>query len=232
MGRLILLTLVVAAGILAVYWLASGDSEGSSISGGMVAAVIASAGLLLLNLGWVREAYRGQASKALGQIVIWLAAFVALIGGYTYRYDLQAFGGRIIGAVVPGSAIEEGEGRIVITRSGDDSFILEGRVNDERQRFIFDTGADYVFLTAEAAERIGLRINENDYNVPISTANGLTTAARTRLREVRVGSIAVRDVEAMVAQPGAVRVNLLGMSFLSRLKSYHVSGDRLTLEAQ
>jgi aspartyl protease family protein len=36
-------------------------------------------------------------------------------------------------------------------------------------------------------------------------------------------------VEALVAQPGAMTQSLLGMSFLSRLRSYEFTGDFLTL---
>jgi aspartyl protease family protein len=46
---------------------------------------------------------------------------------------------------------------------------------------------------------------------------------------VTIGSIRLEQVEALIARPGALRESLLGMSFLSRLKSYEFSGDYLTL---
>ncbi len=230
MLRAVLAILAIAAAILAIYWLASGDSEGSNITGGMIAAVISAAGFLVLMGGSAITQYRGKASQALTHLALWLAIIVGLIGGYSYRFELQAFGYRVIGAVVPGSTVEEGDGRVVITRQGDDSFVVGGQINGQRTRFIFDTGADLVVLTHETAEDLGLRFDENGYSVTVSTANGVTRAAPTRLRELRIGSIAVQDVEALVAQPRALGQNLLGMSFLSRLKYYGVSGDRLTLE--
>jgi aspartyl protease family protein len=36
-------------------------------------------------------------------------------------------------------------------------------------------------------------------------------------------------VPALVAQPGQLKNNLLGMSFLNRLQSWEVRGDRLRL---
>jgi aspartyl protease family protein len=36
-------------------------------------------------------------------------------------------------------------------------------------------------------------------------------------------------VDALVAKRGSLRENLLGMSFLNRLKSYEFSGEYLTL---
>jgi len=49
------------------------------------------------------------------------------------------------------------------------------------------------------------------------------------LRSVAVGPIALPQVEALVAQPGTLKESLLGMTFLSRLRSYEFSGDFLTL---
>jgi aspartyl protease family protein len=65
--------------------------------------------------------------------------------------------------------------------------------------------------------------------VPVLTANGRTMAARVWLDDVSVGPLDRTRVEALIAQPGALSQSLLGMSFLSRLRSYEFSGDYLTL---
>ena len=53
--------------------------------------------------------------------------------------------------------------------------------------------------------------------------------APVRIRELRVGDIAVRDVEAVVVPEGRLGTSLLGMSFLRRLKGFDMAGGRLTL---
>jgi aspartyl protease family protein len=63
----------------------------------------------------------------------------------------------------------------------------------------------------------------------VHTANGTTFAAPVRLRSIAVGPIELRDVEALVTKPGSLNENLLGMSFLRRLRSYEVSKEFLTL---
>jgi aspartyl protease family protein len=68
------------------------------------------------------------------------------------------------------------------------------------------------------------------FDVPVSTANGTSAAKRVVLRDVRVGSIVVRDVTALVMRRGVMEGNLLGMSFLGRLKRMESSRGRLTLE--
>jgi aspartyl protease family protein len=67
------------------------------------------------------------------------------------------------------------------------------------------------------------------YTVSVETANGRTRAAPVTLDRLAVGDIVERAVPALIAQPGQLRVNLLGMSFLNRLESWEVRGDKLML---
>ena len=69
------------------------------------------------------------------------------------------------------------------------------------------------------------------YTANVDTANGRTRAAPVTLDRITVGSIVERSVPALIAQPGALRTNLLGMSFLNRLESWEVRGDKLLLRA-
>ena len=69
------------------------------------------------------------------------------------------------------------------------------------------------------------------YSVPVQTANGTTYAAHVRLRNLTVGPISLDEIDALVAKPGALKENLLGMSFLSRLRSYEFTTDMLTLRS-
>jgi aspartyl protease family protein len=68
------------------------------------------------------------------------------------------------------------------------------------------------------------------YTVNIDTANGRARAAPVTLDRIAIGGLVERSVEALVAQPGQLKMSLLGMSFLNRLQSWQVSGDRLVLQ--
>jgi aspartyl protease family protein len=85
-----------------------------------------------------------------------------------------------------------------------------------------------VVLRQSDARLLGVDTRNLRYTVPVQTANGLAYAAHARLREVSIGSITLRNVDALVAQPGALKESLLGMSFLSRLRSYEFAGEFLT----
>jgi aspartyl protease family protein len=120
--------------------------------------------------------------------------------------------------------------RTVALRSdGRGHFQVEARVDGRRIDFLVDTGASMIALRESAAARLGIHPRASDYNVKIHTANGVGKAARVQLDSVEVDGIRVRDVEAFVVPDEALSTNLLGMSFLSRVKWTHDRG-KLVLE--
>ena len=54
--------------------------------------------------------------------------------------------------------------------------------------------------------------------------------ARTRLAMVEVGGLVVRDVDAMVLPDEALSENLLGLSFLSKLRRFEYANGTMVLE--
>ncbi len=109
-------------------------------------------------------------------------------------------------------------------------FQTEGRIEGQRIGFMVDTGASLIALNESSAARFGLRPSRGDYNATVSTANGTVKAARTRLAMVEIGGLTVRDVDAMVLPDEALSENLLGLSFLSRLKRFEYANGKLVLE--
>ena len=96
--------------------------------------------------------------------------------------------------------------------------------------FIAGLGASVVALNETSAARFGLRPSRGDYNATVATANGTIKAARTRLALVDIGGLVVRDVDAMVLPDEALSENLLGLSFLSRLKRFEYANGQMVLE--
>jgi aspartyl protease family protein len=117
-----------------------------------------------------------------------------------------------------------------IARDARGHFQTEGRIDGQRIGFMVDTGASVIALNETSAARFGLRPSRGDYNATVSTANGTIKAARTRLAMVELGGLIVRDVEAMVLPDEALSENLLGLSFLSRLKRFEYAGGKMVLE--
>jgi aspartyl protease family protein len=109
-------------------------------------------------------------------------------------------------------------------------FQTEGRIDGQRIGFMVDTGASMVALNETSAARFGLRPSRGDYNATVTTANGTIKAARTRLAMVDIGGLVVRDVDAMVLPDEALSENLLGLSFLSKLKRFEYANGKMVLE--
>jgi aspartyl protease family protein len=106
---------------------------------------------------------------------------------------------------------------------------VDADVNGSPMRMAFDTGAAIVSLTQKDALRAGVAGNLN-FSIPFGTANGRTLGAPVVLREIRVGQLVIRDVDAVVMQN--LGTSLLGQSFLKRLESYQMKDGILTLAWQ
>jgi len=119
---------------------------------------------------------------------------------------------------------------ISIPRDARGHFQAVGRIDGQRIDFMVDTGASVVALNEKSAARFGLRPSPSDYRATVSTANGTIKAARTRIAMMDVGGLIVRDVEAMVLPDEALSENLLGLSFLSRLKRFEYANGTMVLE--
>src|SRR6185369_16801133 len=119
---------------------------------------------------------------------------------------------------------------VTVHAANNGHFHVDAVANGRRIPFVVDTGATVVSLTRQDAERIGLDVTRLAYTQRFQTANGIARAAPVTLREVSVGPIALYDVQAVVNE-GKSGQSLLGMSFLSRLDGYSVSGDSLTMTA-
>jgi aspartyl protease family protein len=129
----------------------------------------------------------------------------------------------------PSSTSSNNSRSVTLTRGNGGHFWTEARVDGRRLELVVDTGATTIALRASDAARLGIRPSARDYNVKVATANGITLAALVRLQTVEVGEIIVHDVPALVHADDALGVNLLGMSFLSRVRWTHDRG-KLVLE--
>jgi aspartyl protease family protein len=125
---------------------------------------------------------------------------------------------------------QAGTRNLIIARDTRGHFETEGRIDGQRIAFMVDTGASVIALNESSAARFGLRPAPNQYNATVTTANGTVRAAPTRLAMVDVGGLVVRDVDAMVLPDEALSENLLGLSFLSKLKRFEYANGKMVLE--
>jgi aspartyl protease family protein len=182
------------------------------------------------------------AKYALREALAWTGAALAAIAVVYFYDDLAAalrLGSKAVHQVAS-EAQDERPGALAAQASGFDRevrlkaderghFVLNATINRRPVTLLADTGATLVVLSYDDAEKLGLFPRSLDFTGLVQTANGTARVAPLRLDEVRIADIALRDVPAAIAERGALPVNLLGMSFLGRLKSFQLSGGELVL---
>ncbi len=188
--------------------------------------------LLWLLLTGARRIRPSDAGRAIGGALTWALLLTLLVGGYAYRFEFGDFADRIAAEFKPGEPLVSATGDVTINRRMGGEFIIAAKVDNTPISFLFDTGASTVVLRAQDAKKIGIDASQLNFDIAVTTANGSAMAAETRLDLVAVGPIALRNVRALVARPGALNESLLGMSFLERLQSYTVERGRLILRAK
>lgn len=112
----------------------------------------------------------------------------------------------------------------------DGHYHAEVEINGRPVGVLVDTGASVVALTADDADAAGIYVTEKDFTGRIQTANGAARVAPVLLDKVSIGDITVRDVRAVVSEPGALGVSLLGMTFLGQLERVDMRSGKLILQ--
>jgi aspartyl protease family protein len=160
------------------------------------------------------------------QIVILAAALLAL-GVFAVRFVDQNSRAHVASSAVsaaPSPPVSNNSRSVVLTKGNGGHFWTEARVDGRRIEFVVDTGAGAIALRESDAARLGIHPTPRDYSVKISTANGMSRAAPVQLRMVEIGNVIVRDVQALVHSDQGLGVNLLGMTFLAKVRWTHDRG--------
>ena len=167
------------------------------------------------------------------QILIFAVA-VMVVAAFAARYaDTALVAHPQAAAVQPAHQPRQSSGgQHTMVLDGDRAghFQVEARVNGRQVDFLVDTGASLVVLRESAAANLQIFPKASDYTARVSTANGEVKAAPVTLERIEIGDITVFDVRALVLPDEALGQNLLGVSFLSRLKRYEFADGHMVLE--
>jgi aspartyl protease family protein len=122
---------------------------------------------------------------------------------------------------------DAGAEKIVLHAGSNGHFVTAGQINGRAIQFMVDTGASYIGISVADAERIGLNYKSGQ-PVAMGTANGGVSGWLVKLNSVRVGTVQLHEVDAVVT-PGAMPYVLLGNSFLTRFQMARTN-EQLVLE--
>lgn len=108
-------------------------------------------------------------------------------------------------------------------------FFTHGSINGRTTRFLIDTGATFIAMSAADAKNLGIQYRLDGERTQVSTASGLANAWRIKLRSVKLGQLEQKNIDAVVVDGQYPEEILLGMTFLERLKVTKEAG-KMTLE--
>jgi aspartyl protease family protein len=118
-------------------------------------------------------------------------------------------------------------GETVLQREANGHFYADAQVNYGRVRFLIDTGASTIALTQDDARRANVSFDTSRFEPVGSGASGPVYG-----QVVMINSIEIEGKRA-TGLPGVVLrdadTSLLGQSFLRRMQSVAIEGDRMVL---
>jgi aspartyl protease family protein len=181
--------------------------------------------VLVASAFFVRRIPIGQGLKMLAAwVMIFAAAFIV----FTLRDDFKALWNRMVLETRGGIVQEQAGEELRIRQSPDGHFWVNAELNGAPVRFLIDSGATTTSVSRQVAERAGVRMSRG-FPAMVQTANGIVAVQRGRADRLSVGTIQRTDVAVHVSEAFG-DMNVIGMNFLSSLKSWSVEGRTLILK--
>lgn len=191
----------------------SGDQVGSLIYLGLLGTVIA---------GWYLAANRRNLGRMAQHAAVWIFIFLGAIVAVGLWPDVRD-------TLTPRQSVMQDGAEVVVPMARDGHFYLTLDLNGVPVRFVVDTGASEMVLSAADAARVGINPDALVFSGRALTANGMVETAPVRVDRVALGGVVDEGVRAVVNR-GDLEESLLGMSYLRRFDRLEISGGRMVLE--
>lgn len=159
----------------------------------------------------------------------WVAIFAVFIVAFTYKDELMGVWYRVAGELTGTSQQTIVGSTLRIKQSADGHFWVNASVNGSPVLFLVDSGATTTAMNLKTARATGVEIDEDGFPSFVSTANGEVEVRRGRIQSLDLDLMATTDFPVIVAEEFG-DTNVLGMNFLSAMKSWRVEGQEMVLE--
>ena len=124
------------------------------------------------------------------------------------------------------AAAVSGQGT-TLARGPDGHFYANAQVNGVTIRFLVDTGATGVALSAADARRVGLPFFASEFTEVGRGASGEVRGKLVTLDRVTLGGKSVDNVSGAILEGS--EMSLLGQSFLSRMGTIEMTADKMVI---
>jgi len=167
--------------------------------------------------------------SAIGMVLGWIAIFAVALVLFSYRHEFIEVASRVK-TEVSGESAQRAEGQSLHIRMAPDGhYWVNGEINGMPAKFLIDSGATITAVSENVARDAGLNIDSIGPGMMMQTANGTIEARRSSIAGLTIGPITTSDLNIIVSDRFE-GVNVLGMNFLSRLKSWRVENGEMVLE--
>ena len=153
--------------------------------------------------------------------------FIVLLIGQRAEFD-PVFR-RIAETLHIGAGEQQAVGKeLRVPMAGDGHFWVRVKIGKIERRMLVDSGATVTAISSDTATEAGLFPDDAPFPMVVRTANGAVDAQTATVPEVRIGNVVARDLPVVVS-PAFGDMDVIGMNFLSRLKSWRVEGRTMVL---
>ena len=159
-------------------------------------------------------------------LLIWLLIFTIIFSLFSYREIF--LNNRVIAQLIPGYAISDADKSVSFYAAEDGHFYANIYVNGVKIRFLLDTGASDIMLTANDARKIGINISDLVYDRFYHTAGGIIVGAGIKLAKLQVQDMEFYDINASVGNSNQ-NISLLGMDFFNLFAKYEFDRYKVVL---
>lgn len=181
---------------------------------------------IFIGFGVLAYAKRDGLGKTAKMAVIWVALILGCVVAVTYWEEVKNT--KFVASLIPGYAAINEDGSVTYIMADDGHFYINAIIDGRDVKFLLDTGATDITLSANDAKKVGFDLDNLNFTRIYNTANGQVKGASVKLESLSIGGVELHNVSASV-NSGEMKTSLLGMSFLNSMSSFRVQGKNLTI---
>ncbi len=167
--------------------------------------------------------------EVIRSVLGWIAIFAIFIVAFSYKSELTAVWHKVTGELTGANDQKVVGGTLKIRQSADGHYWADAEVNGTPVRFLIDSGATTTAINLNTAQASNVEIHDSSFPTYLNTANGMVEAQRGTVETLRVGPMMALDLPVVVADAFGDS-NVIGMNFLSEMKSWRVENGEMILE--
>jgi aspartyl protease family protein len=172
-------------------------------------------------------ARRVPVGRVITMLLAWVAIFAAGVFLVTQRALIDPYWRRAAAMLQLDDQQVVGK-EVQIRMAADGHFWARATIDGVTRQMLIDSGATVTAISSNTAAAAGLDVHRPALPMILRTANGTISARTASIGDLKLGDIVAHDLPVVVS-PAFGDTDVLGMNFLSQLKSWRVEGRTLIL---